>query len=403
MRTARVFPTGAIEKWHIVGIYTSISHSTQTSIPSTALSIMSPKLFPEKTSVSCTPPCSQFYGNAKKPVDRQMTDMSAKCENENIESSTVSSTATPECSDPVSGRLSNLLASKNPDTRKGYRCSLPLRKRVMKKVRIRVGLQGMMKKEPTLNNQKNGGRRNEGPAESQEAEKVKCPAEKRSESIRPLIVTELGTDPNHNRIDTIVQNHPPFTAPSDAQDSNQEMRKKNSYVPESECQLSSNGNRESCGRSVGAAGKIKKPRKRVYATRKRWTDAEDSVVLEHVATHGLRKWEEIVPILRGRSAQRILERWNYKLNPAIKKSHWTKEEDEKILVGLKGGNRFSQIVSTLLGRPEIHVRNRYLSFLSKRLPRGVQGAKELQESQIEYMIKMIHEPKQSPGCVSESI
>ena len=52
---------------------------------------------------------------------------------------------------------------------------------------------------------------------------------------------------------------------------------------------------------------------------------EDEKVIELVRKYGAKKWTVIAKHLRGRIGKQCRERWHNHLNPAIKKSAWTRK------------------------------------------------------------------------------
>ena len=89
-----------------------------------------------------------------------------------------------------------------------------------------------------------------------------------------------------------------------------------------------------------------------------WKPHEDSCILE-LKSQGL-KWSEIATKLPGRIGEHVRERYVNFLDPSLKKTPWTSEEDgilcqqQKIL-----GNKWTEISKYLPGRSENSVKNRW--------------------------------------------
>ncbi|XP_074500865.1 v-myb avian myeloblastosis viral oncogene homolog-like 2a isoform X2 [Sebastes fasciatus] len=58
-----------------------------------------------------------------------------------------------------------------------------------------------------------------------------------------------------------------------------------------------------------------------------WSKEEDEKIVELVSEYGTRHWSMIARHLNGRMGKQCRERWHNHLDPLIKKSSWTKEED----------------------------------------------------------------------------
>ena len=61
-----------------------------------------------------------------------------------------------------------------------------------------------------------------------------------------------------------------------------------------------------------------------------WTKEEDEHVIELVQKYGPKRWTLIAKHLKGRIGKQCRERWHNHLNPDIKKTSWTEEEDRII-------------------------------------------------------------------------
>lgn len=105
----------------------------------------------------------------------------------------------------------------------------------------------------------------------------------------------------------------------------------------------------------------------------RLTKQEDDKVVELVSRYGPKKWTLIARQLRGRIGKQCRERWHNHLNPSIKKSAWTDEEDNIIYhAHQQWGNQWAKIAKLMPGEWSVMMVNGldmcfYLLFLNEML------------------------------------
>ncbi len=132
----------------------------------------------------------------------------------------------------------------------------------------------------------------------------------------------------------------------------------------------------------------------------KWTEDEDEQLKNLVDQYG-EKWIEIAKEMSGRTNIQCREHYKNTLNPTIKHGKWTEEEDEQLknLVN-QHGEKWAEIAKKMLGRTDVHCRNRYKRTLNPAIKRGKWTEKEdeqLQNLVDQYGEKWAKIAKEMPG------
>ncbi|EAX99601.1 Myb-like DNA-binding domain containing protein [Trichomonas vaginalis G3] len=107
--------------------------------------------------------------------------------------------------------------------------------------------------------------------------------------------------------------------------------------------------------------------KKNYVVKGPWLLEEDECLRRAVSMSSPILWDVVAKSVRGRTPKQCRERWMYRLQPELKKTHFEKWEDELIFEQKKKiGNRWTQIALQLPGRTSCSVKNRWYTVLRNK-------------------------------------
>jgi pre-mRNA-splicing factor CDC5/CEF1 len=96
-----------------------------------------------------------------------------------------------------------------------------------------------------------------------------------------------------------------------------------------------------------------------------WTNVEDEILKAAVSKYGLNQWARVSSLLVKKSAKQAKARWQEYLNPSVKKSEWSREEDEKLLRLVKLVPNQWRSIAPIMGRTATSCVERYQKLLDE--------------------------------------
>src|SRR5271156_2444456 len=104
-----------------------------------------------------------------------------------------------------------------------------------------------------------------------------------------------------------------------------------------------------------------------------WKNTEDEILKAAVSKYGMNQWARISSLLVRKTPKQCKARWYEWLDPSIKKTEWSKEEDEKLLHLAKLMPTQWRTISSVVGRTATQCLERYQKLLDEAEAREQQG------------------------------
>ncbi|KAL8617343.1 CDC5 cell division cycle 5-like protein [Nucella lapillus] len=90
-----------------------------------------------------------------------------------------------------------------------------------------------------------------------------------------------------------------------------------------------------------------------------WRNTEDEILKAAVMKYGKNQWARIASLLHRKSAKQCKARWFEWLDPSIKKTEWSRAEDEKLLHLAKLMPTQWRTIAPIVGRTAAQCLERY--------------------------------------------
>lgn len=104
-----------------------------------------------------------------------------------------------------------------------------------------------------------------------------------------------------------------------------------------------------------------------------WRNTEDEILKAAVMKYGKNQWSRIASLLHRKSAKQCKARWFEWLDPGIKKTEWSREEDEKLLHMAKLMPTQWRTIAPIVGRTAAQCLERYEYLLDKAQKKAMEG------------------------------
>lgn len=96
-----------------------------------------------------------------------------------------------------------------------------------------------------------------------------------------------------------------------------------------------------------------------------WTNVEDEILRAAVSKYGPNQWSRVSSLLARKTAKQAKARWEQWLSPNVKKTEWSRDEDEKLLHLAKIMPTQWQTIAPIVGRTATQCIERYQQLLEE--------------------------------------
>jgi pre-mRNA-splicing factor CDC5/CEF1 len=94
-----------------------------------------------------------------------------------------------------------------------------------------------------------------------------------------------------------------------------------------------------------------------------WSNVEDEVLKAAISKYGLNQWARCASLIAKKTSKQCKARWNEWLDPSIKKTEWSREDDEKLLTMAKLLPTQWRTIAPIVGRTATQCLERYQKLL----------------------------------------
>lgn len=132
-----------------------------------------------------------------------------------------------------------------------------------------------------------------------------------------------------------------------------------------------------------------------HKTRQPWTKAEDKAIVSLFEKFG-NNWTIIASFLDGRIGKQVRDRFRNKLDPKINRHKFLPREDEVIVEKFKEiGPKWLQISKELPGRSENMIKNRFYSYLKRKVKENKENDEKSKGKFVEEIARNMMEERKS--------